>query len=252
MRLEPGGIKGSFGAQTTLPPAPLVERFTLTTLASRSPGLSPGPPPFPGGWRCMVIDPLAVPWEGLTVTLEIPSLAVYRCRVALRGGLTQRPFPCPGVSRGTIYYLQITHPAAPHLSPSPIHPGIPPQTTTRARTPDPAPIYPYHTTTPTITTPAPSSRTTPNHAVTHRIICCRAILQPGSDQNIFQSQPASPPKPIQFPPARRALLLLQPAALAGDSPPLSRSQIDTFLDISFNRYPSTEPPPASIKHQVPP
>jgi len=185
----------------------------------------------------MVIDPLAVPWEGLTVTLEIPSLALYRCRVALRGGLTGRPPPLSRRVTGDDILLT-DHPPCrttpltlSHSPPDPTtdyHPGA-----HTGSCPD-IPVSHNH---PSITTPAPSRRTTPNHAVTHRIICCRAILQPGSDQNVFQSQPASPPEPIQFPPARRALLLLQPAALAGDSPPLSRSQIDTFLDIFFNRYP---------------
>lgn len=197
----------------------------------------------------MVIDPLAVlrgaysleeSLEGdlhrVSQICSSPMVTVSKENHPLGEGLTGRP-PVPACHGGR--YITYRSPTLPHHTshPLPFTHRNPPQTTTRARTPDPAPIYPYHTTTPTITTPAPSSRTTPNHAVTHRIICCRAILQPGSDQNVFQSQPASPPEPIQFPPARRALLLLQPAALAGDSPPLSRSQIDTFLDIFFNRYP---------------
>jgi len=162
--------------------------------------------------------------------------APYRWAITPRGRGTGRPPPLSRRITGDDIFLQITHPAAPHLSPSPIHPPDPttdyhPNAHNRI-----LPQYTRITQPPSATTPAPSRRTTPNQAVTHRIICCRAILQPGSDQNVFQSQPASPPEPIQFPPARRALLLLQPAALAGDSPPLSRSQIDTFLDIFFNRY----------------
>ncbi len=146
------------------------------------------------------------------------------------------PSPVPAYHGGR--YILTDHPPCSTTpltlshSPTRSHHRLPPE---RAQ-PDPAPIYPYHTTTlRNHPGPIPQNHSKPSRYPPDYLLSCHFTARIRSKH--FSTAPCISARTHPVPSSTPR----SPPPATGRSrwrfAPLSRPQIDTFLDIFFNRYP---------------